>query len=80
MTFTQAWSQPGGRVCPEDLCQVLVADLTGTKRAALPADSDGLLKVMWDGTRACWGSGSSPISGMANVPMCVVLGSLHIWG
>ena len=67
LTFKQAWSQPGGRSCPEDLTKLLVADLTGSKHAALPDASDGLLKVMWDCMQACWGSGAASKSGTVTV-------------
>lgn len=63
LTFNQAWSQPGGRPCSEDLPKLLMADLTGSKVAAQPADSDGLLKVLWDWTEACWGSVAASRSG-----------------
>ena len=70
LTFKQAWSQPGGRPCPADLAQLLVADLTGSKHATLPAASDGLLKVMWDWTQACGGSGAASKSGSLTVTAC----------
>ncbi|KAL0020037.1 hypothetical protein WJX77_006418 [Trebouxia sp. C0004] len=50
------YEQPGGRPCEGALSAALVFDLVGSKRAGQPADSDGLLKVMWDWTRAAWGS------------------------
>ena len=57
LTFNQAWSQPGGRPCEGQLSTALMSDLTGSKRAAQPADSDGLLRMLWDWTKACWGPG-----------------------
>ena len=63
MTFNQAWSQPGGRPCEGDLPSELVSDLVGSKRAAHPADSDGLLKVIWDWTKACGGSDTPSSAG-----------------
>ncbi|KAL0042896.1 hypothetical protein WJX79_003013 [Trebouxia sp. C0005] len=56
LTFNLAWSQPGGRPCEGNLSAALVLDLVGSKRAGQPADSDGLLKVIWDWTWAAWGS------------------------
>ncbi len=64
LTFNLAWSQPGGRPCEGNLSAALVLDLVGSKRAGQPADSDGLLKVMWDWTRAAWGSDASTDAGM----------------
>ena len=75
LTFNQAWSQPGGRPCTGDLPAMLVADLTGSKPAAHPADSDGLLKLMWEWTQPCRGSGSASRSG--NSAVCLYVCALQ---
>ena len=59
LTFNQAWSKPGGRACEGELLANLVAGLTGSKQAAQPAESDGLLGVIWGLTQACWGPGAA---------------------
>lgn len=46
-----------------NLLDKLVADLTGNKAAAQPAESDGLMKDIWNLTKACWGPSVMPGSG-----------------
>ncbi|DBB11399.1 TPA: hypothetical protein ACH3X3_006816 [Trebouxia sp. C0006] len=90
LTFNLAWSQPGGRPCEGNLSAALVLDLVGSKRAGQPADSDGLLKVMWDWTRAAWGSDASTDAGasggqvakgqVSESTILQAVNAVHAWG
>ena len=80
LTFKQAWSQPGGRPCEGPIATMLLADLTGSKAAAQPADTNGLLKIIWDWTKACWGTTTKSASGNAALPAIVAYYAILCFG
>ena len=75
LTFNQAWSRPGGRPCEGALAAALISDLVGSKEAEQPSEFNGLLGVIWDWTKHCWGSGAAPSAGQHTSCHC----GLSIW-